>query len=205
MSREPIPNSAVDPEHARNARFPTRSGRVVDLLAPTVDMIDPDDIAWALAHTLRYGGHANKPINVASHSINVHNHILANVHLGFGPAHISNDLQLPLVGLLHDAAEAYLGDVIRPLKLLLAPLYVPLEASFERVIADRFGIDAPVFSHSMIKDADRAVYAWERRDIGPDAWDADRSTAPAMTMPNLSSEDAYHEFLNILSEHGALT
>ena len=84
------------------------------------------DIAHALAHQCRFGGHASKFYSVAEHSVHVSQLCL--------PEHA-------LWGLLHDASEAYLVDLPRPLKLLpeFAP-YREAERRLQRAVAERFGL-----------------------------------------------------------------
>lgn len=101
------------------------SGTVVDLQRPTEDMINIDDIAHALSNICRFGGHCSPFFSVAQHSVLV--------------AALAPD-ELKLAALLHDAPEAYLGDVISPLKKLLKN-YAEYEAAFEIVIGNKFGIN----------------------------------------------------------------
>lgn len=79
----------------------TRTGRQVNPLRLRVDDIRIEDIAHALACVNRFAGHAREPLNVAQHSVYVCR-LCAPEHR--------------LQGLLHDAAEAYLGDVTKWLK-----------------------------------------------------------------------------------------
>jgi hypothetical protein len=78
------------------------------------DVFDPDpadvrlaDIAAGLAHTCRFGGHPRRFYSVAEHSLHVSEELE-----GRG----GDDPRLGLLGLLHDAGEAYVGDVPRPVK-----------------------------------------------------------------------------------------
>lgn len=82
----------------------THSGRKMDLAAPASHAVHTSDISHALGNLCRFGGHTRSFYSVAQHSVLV--------------ATLLPD-ELKLAGLLHDAAEAYLGDVIQPLKLLL--------------------------------------------------------------------------------------
>jgi 5'-deoxynucleotidase YfbR-like HD superfamily hydrolase len=69
---------------------------------------------------------------------------------------------LALQGLMHDAPEAYLGDVIRPLKYEL-PNYLEIERQLWRVIAYRFGL--PEELSTEVKHADNVALMTERRDL----------------------------------------
>lgn len=87
----------------------TASGRFVDLLHPDPATIQVGDIAHHLSLINRYGGGTSIPVSVGAHTLLVCD-LLA--YLGATPA-------VQLGGLLHDAAEAYLSDVISPLKFAL--------------------------------------------------------------------------------------
>lgn len=103
----------------------TRSGRLVDLANPRVDDIDINDVAWSLARLCRFTGHTSEHYSIAQHSVGV------------------SRVAEPRWGLLHDATEAYLGDVSRPLKLLL-PDYRALEDRWLGVVAARFSLALPI-------------------------------------------------------------
>lgn len=88
----------------------TVSGKRFYLLDPRPEMICLEDIAHALGQLCRFTGHTRQFLSVAEHSVTV-SHLLKP----FGPA-------AELAGLLHDAAEAYIGDVNNPLKVALRSL-----------------------------------------------------------------------------------
>lgn len=134
--------------------FVTHTGRRVDLERPDEAEIVIDDVAHALAHTCRFGGHVSRFYSVAEHSIAV-SYIVP--------------VEDALDGLLHDATEAYLGDVIRPLKALL-PAYKLLEQRWADAIARQLGCSAVM--PASVKDADRIMLATERRDVHPAAYEA---------------------------------
>jgi uncharacterized protein len=103
--------------------FNSVSGKVIDLREPKPEMIDINDIAIALGNVCRFGGHTSTFYSVAQHCTTM---------VGIVPP------ELKKVALLHDASEAYLGDVIKPLKVLLGDAYGELEYKFNRAIFDRF-------------------------------------------------------------------
>lgn len=105
--------------------FNSNSGLIVDLLNPTADMISIVDIASALSKICRFGGHSNDFYSVAQHSV-----IVANM----APAYLCKE------ALLHDAAEAYLGDVIKPLKIILGDNYKQLEDRFMEAVIEKFSL-----------------------------------------------------------------
>ena len=103
--------------------FRTFSGKKIKIKNPQVDDIDIRDIAAALSKICRFGGHSSEFYSVAQHSVLVA---------------LMVPKRLRAAALLHDASEAYLGDVIKPLKVILGPIYAELEANFQRVIMERF-------------------------------------------------------------------
>ena len=119
----------------------TVSGRCVDPLNFTADDVFISDIAHALAFQCRYNGHSVGHLSVARHCLWVSNQLQSTLHP-----------ELMLTGLLHDAAEAYTGDLIRPLKHRpeLAS-FLEIEHAIELVICDVFDID---LFNPLVKEAD---------------------------------------------------
>lgn len=152
----------------------TRSGTRIDLLAPRPEDVSLRDVAHALARICRYTGHVTAPhYSVARHSINV-----ARALRGDGHAR-----GIQAQGLMHDAHEAYTGDVASPIKRALRALSYedgsphpdPWRA-FERRHADavraRFGL--PLTPAKPVHEADISALLTEARDlmpedVGPDA------------------------------------
>jgi len=123
---------------------------------PQPDDILIEDIAHGLSMQCRYNGAVERFYSVAEHSVIVVNTLAATY-----PDH-PRLKQLLMIGLLHDAAEAYLGDIVRGLKYKL-PYYLDLENKWLRVIFESFGIltsDIDLF-WEMVKDADDEVLATE--------------------------------------------
>jgi len=105
----------------------TYTGIKLSYTSLTEDMINIEDIAQALSMTVRFNGHCNRYYSVAEHSVLV-SHLV-------DPEHAKE-------GLMHDASEAYLGDVTKPLKQLL-PDYQVIEEQFEKIIAQKFKLRYP--------------------------------------------------------------
>lgn len=139
----------------------TYTGKVFDYAEPTADMICIEDIAHALALQVRYAGHCDKFYSVAQHSI-----LCAMVG-------ITEDLPNAVIMqcLMHDASEAYMGDLPKPLKELL-PSYNCYEAAIHRAIMDKYGIAYPF--DTAVKRIDHRVLATEAPvllgELGP-AWE----------------------------------
>ena len=137
----------------------TLSGRRVNPLDAAPADIDPADIARALANTCRFGGHSRSFYSVAQHSAIVCDLLEAR---GATPDEL-------MAALLHDAAEAYLGDLPHPLKHRseLGERFREAEHRLEAVIAERFSLPDAA---ARIKPLDRALLATERRTFSEVTW-----------------------------------
>lgn len=119
-------NTNWHPVHQCNdGMFNTASGIKMDIKNPQPHMFTLTDIATGLGNICRFGGQLGKFYSVAQHSILV---------MYLAPA------ELKKAALLHDASEAYLGDVIKPFKVILGNAYSHFEASFMRVISEKYGV-----------------------------------------------------------------
>lgn len=123
------------------------SGGYIDLLDPQPEDIHLSDIAFGLSHICRFTGHTKHFYSVAQHSVMVSNLV---------------DVALAKEALLHDASEAYIGDVSTPLKNLL-PEYKKIEGRLEAVISDKFGL--PQKKNPLVKKADLIALVTEKRDL----------------------------------------
>lgn len=145
----------------------TYTGRQFWPMDPRASEVHLDDIAHALAHTCRFGGHCERFYSVAEHSV--------LVSLVVPP-------ELALLGLLHDATEAYVLDVPRPIKPYLQG-YKEIEFGVWRAIAAKFGL--PVEMPQAIKDADNAVLLAEAEQImkvHPAPWSVPGEPAPVQVV-----------------------
>lgn len=157
------------PETTSDDWLSTYNGHRLFVSAPLVEHICIEDIAHHLSLICRFGGAARELYSVAQHSVLVSCAVPAE----FAP-----------VGLLHDATEAYLGDVIRPVKDAIRRAYCPLEKRWARVIGERFGVNL-VDLPEVVHQADRAALLAERRDLTtrtPHPWRED-SQGDAEALP----------------------
>lgn len=131
----------------------TISGRFFEFLDPKPDQIHIEDIAHALSMTCRFSGHTRQFYSVAEHSVRV--------------SRVCDPTDA-LHGLLHDAAEAYLTDLPRPIKRML-PQYKALEDKVQSAIYRRFGLDDA--TPQSVKRADGILLATEGRDLCAPGWE----------------------------------
>lgn len=161
----------------------THSGRSFNLLEPTPAMVEIEDIAHALSNLCRFTGHTKAFYSVAEHSI-LTSYLVPETY--------------GLEALLHDAAEAYIGDVSSPLKQLL-PEYKVIEERIDQAIRRRFCL--PGQPAQFIKDADLMMLATEKRDLMPpdqENWDilaGVKAHIFSVRLP-LRPEEARASFLN---------
>ncbi len=127
-------------------------GRMVSLSHPHPEQIHIEDIAQALSQLCRFTGHTKQFYSVAQHSLLVSDLVSP---------------ELALVGLLHDAPEAYLGDLSSPLRNMLREEgNWAFERAMDRMwsaICARFDLDPDMLP--LVKDADMIALATERRDL----------------------------------------
>jgi uncharacterized protein len=150
------------PDHAPPAPGPylqTVSGRWVNPFDPDPAQLDAGDIARALANQCRFGGHSRVFYSVAQHSV-----IVSRLVEDRG-----GDVEDVFAALMHDATEAYLGDMPHPLKHRspLGAAFREAEDHLEQALRDRFAIKPDVPG---LKQADRALLATERRAFSAETW-----------------------------------
>lgn len=157
----------------------TLQGKLFDYRAPEHHTFCIDEIAHALSNLCRFTGHTRSFYSVAQHSVLV------------------CDLAPPehkLEALLHDAHEAYVGDVNSPLKALL-PMYREVEARAEAALRAHFGL--PRQKSTIVKYFDLSAYQIERFVLMPQLSGDDAAEYPPHPYPlhPLQPRDARELFL----------
>lgn len=120
----------------------THSGLEFDLFDIKEECIRIEDISYGLSNIARFSGQV--PFySVARHSIYV-------------AKSLPKDLRLS--GLLHDASEAYIGDVISPIKKIMKE-YIDLEAKMMKAISKKWNLDA---KNHLVMEADKKSLEYEK-------------------------------------------
>lgn len=170
-----------------DAWIETFTGKKFHLLDPQEGEICIEDIAHSLSQQCRYTGHTRVFYSIAEHSYFVS--LLADEKL---------------VGLLHDASEAYLSDLSRPAKYLtpIGQPYFEVEDVIESSILRCFGLPADI--SPSVKKADRAMLLTEKSQLmtsltwskeDKQKWDADNQEALSLVLPCWTPKEAEARFL----------
>lgn len=159
----------------------TASGRQFWPLDPHPDEVCIEDIAYALSMICRFGGHCSRFYSVAEHSV----HVVHNV-----------SPENRLWGLLHDASEAYIGDMVRPLKRNL-PDYQAAENRMMYAVQVHFslpGLGIP----DEVKRVDNAMLATEAGQLmrrPPNTWTLPEPPIDGLDLPCWSPVEAHRNFM----------
>lgn len=126
------------------------SGRRLDILNPSPVDVEIEDIAHGLSRVARWNGQTKgeQAFSVAQHSV-----LVERIMVHMKPSLPAQDR---LAGLLHDAPEYVMGDVISPFKVILGVGYTRMENRLQEIIHIRFGLPAqvPEKLHKILKRAD---------------------------------------------------
>lgn len=168
----------------------TFTGRAFWPLDPRVEEIESLDIAHALSMLCRYGGHTRHFYSVAEHCV-----LMSRV---VAPEHA-------LWALLHDATEAYMVDVPRPIKRQM-PAYSAAEDALMVHICKRYGLPLEAMP-AEVKDADTRILLDERKRLlgaPPMPWGWEGTVEPlGVQIRCWSPLDAEVEYLARLGELAA--
>ena len=128
--------NTLQTEPRRGDWMQTYSGVAFYPLDPRPEEVRLEDIAHALSLICRYNGHADVFFSVAQHSVIVSHNVPP---------------EWALQGLMHDAAEAYVGDKIKPIKACI-PALEDMEAKVREAVFDKFNLPLPI--HTSVHEAD---------------------------------------------------
>jgi len=136
----------------------TASGRQFDVRHPYCGNVNLGDIAHSLAQINRFNGHASRPYSVAEHSL-----LVAEIVRVMG-----GNPHAQMAGLMHDAHEAYCGDLHSPGKDDIGHDWHLFEDKFSRTVRTYFELNCAFVDHApLVKRADLIALATERRDLMP--------------------------------------
>ena len=137
----------------------TCDGHEASLEFPTHADYTIERIAHSLAQINRFNGHASRPYSVAEHSLLV---------LAIAKTELQLDANGQMAALMHDAHEAFIGDIISPMKPLLGSAWKRLEMRHSHLMSLRFGYHvAMTMNHHELKVADMMALAVERAALLP--------------------------------------
>lgn len=167
--------------------FHLRSGKKFYPFKCSPDDIEIRDIANSLSKICRYGSHTYGFYSVAEHSYYVS---------------MLCDPKDALWGLLHDAGEAYLGDLIYPVKQLF-PMFDFLERDIMKAITSKFGLDKQM--PDSVWSVDRGIWIPEARElqlIDPEehGWPDLSDERLSLNIQKLQPQEAELLFLNRYKE-----
>lgn len=162
----------------------TQSGRVIDPLSFRVTDIDIFDIAHALSMICRYGGHTRKFYSVAEHCCRLADFMLDGNNL------------LCQAALMHDAAEAYVGDMIQPIKQELVIYEVQVELPVLNKIGEYY--DIPMAEFQLVKPYDKRISINEMQALMPRVCSSLQGDPLPISMEGIgwSPERAKEEFID---------
>lgn len=162
----------------------TYTGRKFWPLDPRAEEVEIEDIAHGLALQCRYAGHCLRFYSVAEHSVLISRWLAGQGH----------DAEMCLWGLLHDAGEAYVLDMIRPLKGSM-PEFRAVEQRVLNAVTERFRM-YPVMP-AAVKNADNRILVDEKRQNMQTGlvWGTDSLTPLGVTLQWWRPEEAEEAFL----------
>ncbi len=188
----------------------TYSGRQVSLDCPTREDIALIDIAVGLSNQCRWTGQCWPFYSIAEHSVIVSNEIEARWET-LKSSTFLDMRQACLIGLIHDAPEAWLNDLIRPVKRLING-YENLEVLFANAVKDKFNLQYDDQDYKVIKQIDDLMTITERLRLFPNldpatyTRDVDLSLLPdASVIRCVNPQEAVYQFIHRFAELAGLS
>lgn len=142
-------NYGIERDHERGPWSQTYTGGRFYATDPRPEEVLLRDIASALSKQCRFNGHVSHFYSVAQHSVLV--------------ARMVPD-RFKLEALLHDGAEAYIGDLVRPVKVA-CPDFRTIDHNVDAVVREAFGLPAEMSAE--VHEADMRICTAEKRDLMP--------------------------------------
>lgn len=168
-----------------NGEIILSSGKWFNVFEPNPEDVDIKDIAHALSNQCRFTGHTTDFYSVAQHSVLVSDNCS------------SRDAKW---GLLHDASEAYLSDIARPIKKHpdFGPFYLAAEDKLTDAIMVHFGL--PTKMPSGVREADDMLLRSEARDLMPDSFPVYPGPTVPLTILPWTPEESHYQFMDRFNE-----
>ena len=151
-------------ESIKRAWILTSQGHKFHILNPQLNEIDIIDIAHSQANQSRFTGHTCRRLSIAEHSLKVADIVHKILYYSRGNFISRNIWKTVLWGLLHDAAEAYLVDLAKPVKMLM-PEYCKIEDNIMQKICEKYDLDLAM--PTVVKLADKMALAIEAKYLMP--------------------------------------
>jgi len=128
-----------------------QNSNTFDLINPKIEQISIEDIARGLAFKGHFGGHTPHYFSIAEHSLLVCEFFT------------DDDIEISefaLEGLMHDSAEAYIGDLLTPLKEFLPEFKIAEKVILEK-ICQKFNLNEDFINSEILKIGDYFALAYE--------------------------------------------
>ncbi len=171
----------------------TYTGKLVSVQKPDPKDLDPLDMIHAISLSCRFNGHCSRLYTVGEHTLNG-DFIIRKLAGDFAPLRKS--------WFIHDLTEAYVGDVIRPVKRHL-PEFKDIEKVFHKALCEKFGLQG-VFNEEGVHQIDNYVVMWEKEYLLPKEvyWPGmpDISWLKLPQLPQRLVEDTRNQLLDLKRE-----
>jgi hypothetical protein len=163
----------------------TSNGKWFNVLNPDPKDVDIEDIAHALSNQCRFTGHTTSFYSVAQHSVLV--------------SECCNPSDAKW-GLLHDASEAYLSDIARPVKKHpdFGPFYLKAEAALTEAVMRHF--DLPPAMPDSVRAADDMLLRTEARDLMAPTFPVYPGETLGLEILPWNPDEAYYKFMERYEE-----